>query len=83
MVLMLVLFVFRCVGEGVRDEGWIFQKIGFDVRPEEQLILVSFVCFSQCVLSLSSVVLVLFLVLLFAHFVRGFNVLKLMLCVWF
>ena len=56
MVLMLVLFVFRCVGEGVRDEGWIFQKFALDVRLKEQLLLVSFVCFSQYVLSLSSVV---------------------------
>ena len=73
---ILVLFVFRCVGEGVRDEGWIYQKFGLDVRLKVQLFLVSFVCFWQCVLSLCSVFSVV-LVLLFGHFVRGcFDALK-------
>ena len=49
MVLILVLFVFRCAGEGVRDEGWIYQKFGLDVRLKEQLRLVSFVYFLWCV----------------------------------
>ena len=55
-VLILVLFAFRCVGEGVRDEGLIFQKFGLDVRLKVQLFLVSFVYFLRCVLSLSSIV---------------------------
>ena len=37
MVLTLVFFVFRFVGEGVRDEGWIYEKFGLDVRLKVQL----------------------------------------------
>ena len=34
MVLTLVLFVFRCVGKGVRNEIWIFQKFWMGCASE-------------------------------------------------